>query len=126
MFGRSPADLDHEFGHLWCHGQNGSFDDRPIGQHVPMEDELEVLRRQIDAVDERFVELLAERFRITRRVGRIKSERGLPAQDAIREAQIDAKVRRLAADHELDEGLVSDVLRAVIDRVVAEHRELHR
>jgi chorismate mutase len=89
-----------------------------------MEDELELLRRQIDDVDERFVELLAERFRITRRVGHIKAERGLPAQDAEREAQIDAKVRRLAAEHELDEGLVSDVLRAVIDRVVAEHREL--
>lgn len=88
-------------------------------------DELADLRRQIDAVDERFVALLAERFRITRRVGRIKAERGLPPQDATREAQIDAKVRRLASEHELDEGLVSDVLRAVIDRVVAEHRELH-
>jgi chorismate mutase len=89
-----------------------------------MEDELELLRQEIDAVDERFVELLAERFRITRRVGRIKAERGLPAQDAIREAQIDAKVRRLAAEYELDESLVSDVLRAVIDRVIAEHRQL--
>ena len=98
---------------------------RGIGHHGWMEDELEVLRRQIDQVDERFVELLAERFRITRRVGHIKAERGLPAQDAIREAQIDAKVRRLAAEHQLDEGLVSDVLRAVIDRVVAEHRELN-
>lgn len=90
-----------------------------------MEDELEVLRREIDAVDERFVALLAERFRITRRVGRIKADRGLPAQDATREAQIDAKVRRLAAEYDLDDTLVSDVLRAVIDRVVAEHRELH-
>lgn len=98
---------------------------RRVGHDGAMQDELEVLRRQIDAVDERFVELLAERFRITRRVGHIKSERGLPAQDSIREAQIDAKVRRLAAEHQLDEGLVSDVLRAVIDRVVAEHRELH-
>ena len=120
-----PSDLDHEIRHLCGPDENGSFDGRRIGQHVSMEDELEVLRRQIDAVDERFVELLAERFRITRRVGRIKSERGLPAQDSIREAQIDAKVRRLAAEYELDEGLVSDVLRAVIDRVVAEHRELH-
>ncbi len=88
-------------------------------------DELTQLRREIDAVDERFVALLAERFRITRRVGRIKAERGLPPQDAIREAQIDEKVRRLASEYALDEGLVSDVLRAVIDRVVAEHRELH-
>lgn len=88
-------------------------------------DELATLRQQIDAVDERFVALLADRFRITRRVGRIKAERGLPPQDALREAQIDAKVRRLANEYELDEGLVADVLRAVIDRVVAEHRELH-
>ena len=42
-----------------------------------------------------------------------------------REAQIDAKIRRLANEFELDEGMVSDVLRAVIDRVVAEHKELH-
>ena len=88
-------------------------------------DELTRLRREIDAVDERFVALLAERFRITRRVGHIKAERGLPPQDATREAQIDEKVRRLAKENQLDEGLVSDVLRAVIDRVVAEHRELH-
>lgn len=88
-------------------------------------DDLARLRREIDDVDERFVALLAERFRITRRVGRIKAERGLPPQDATREAEIDAKVRRLATEHELDESLVSDVLRAVIDRVVAEHRELH-
>lgn len=88
-------------------------------------DELTRLRREIDAVDERFVGLLAERFHITRQVGRIKAERGLPPQDATREAQIDEKVRRLASEYELDEGLVSDVLRAVIDRVVAEHRELH-
>lgn len=89
-----------------------------------MADELEALRREIDVIDERFVTLLAERFRVTRQVGRIKAERGLPPQDATREAQIEAKVRRLAAEHDLDEGLVSDVLRAVIDRVVAEHREL--
>lgn len=87
-------------------------------------DELEVLRAQIDTIDERFVELLAERFRVTRAVGHLKHERGLPPQDSIREAQIDAKVRRLAQRHDLDEGLVSEVLRAVIDRVVEEHRAL--
>lgn len=90
--------------------------------HMDEPDELESLRREIDAIDERFVELLAERFRITRRVGRIKAERGLPPQDATREAEIDAKVRRLASEFDLDEALVADVLRAVIDRVVAEHQ----
>ena len=100
------------------HGAMDPADDEPV-------DELARLRQEIDDVDERFVALLAERFRITRRVGRIKAERGLPPQDATREAQIDEKVRRLASENHLDQGLVSDVLRAVIDRVVAEHRELH-
>lgn len=86
--------------------------------------ELETLRRAIDDIDERFVKLLAERFWVTRQVGHIKAELGMPPQDSTREAQIEAKVRRLAAEHTLDEGLVSDVLRAVIDRVVAEHRAL--
>jgi chorismate mutase len=119
-----PADLTEIAPDLALGGSTSSDRGR-IGHDGDMEDELEVLRREIDAVDERFVELLAERFRITRRVGRIKAERGLPAQDAIREAEIDAKVRRLAAEYDLDESLVSDVLRAVIDRVVAEHRELN-
>ena len=87
-------------------------------------DRLERLRVQIDEIDDRLVALLAERFVVTRQVGALKAERGLPAQDATREAQIDAKVRRLAAENDLDPAMVSEVLRAVIDRVVAEHRDI--
>jgi chorismate mutase len=87
------------------------------------QDRLEVLRVQIDELDERLVTVLAERFKVTRQVGALKAERGLPPQDATREAQIDAKVRRLADEHDLDEAMVSEVLRAVIDRVVEEHQE---
>jgi chorismate mutase len=87
-------------------------------------DRLEVLRVQIDEIDDRLVALLAERFVVTRQVGELKAERGLPAQDATREAQIEAKVRRLAEENHLDPAMVSEVLRAVIDRVVAEHREM--
>jgi chorismate mutase len=87
-------------------------------------DRLEALRVQIDQIDDRLVALLAERFVVTRQVGSLKAERGLPAQDATREAQIEAKVRRLAEENHLDPAMVSEVLRAVIDRVVAEHREM--
>ena len=86
------------------------------------EDELAELRRRIDEADERLVTVLAERFGVTRRVGQIKAELGMPPIDAQREAEVDAKVRRLAREHGLSEDLVSDVLRAVIDRVVSEHR----
>lgn len=86
------------------------------------EDELSELRRRIDEADERLVTVLAERFGVTRRVGELKAELGLPPIDAQREAEVDAKVRRLAREHGLSEDLVSDVLRAVIDRVVSEHQ----
>ena len=86
-------------------------------------DELSDLRRRIDEADERLVTVLAERFSVTRQVGEIKARLGMPAIDAQREAEVDAKVRRLAKEHGLSDDLVSDVLRAVIDRVVAEHRE---
>jgi chorismate mutase len=87
------------------------------------QDELAELRRRIDEADERLVTVLAERFGVTRRVGQLKAELGMPPIDAQREAEVDAKVRRLAREHGLSEDLVSDVLRAVIDRVVSEHRE---
>jgi chorismate mutase len=86
------------------------------------EEELSLLRSRIDEADERLVTVLAERFEVTRRVGQLKAELGMPPIDAQREAEVDAKVRRLAREHGLSEDLVSDVLRAVIDRVVAEHR----
>jgi chorismate mutase len=84
--------------------------------------ELELLRAQIDEIDERLIELLAERFAVTREVGRLKAAASMPPIDARREAEIDAKARRLATAYGLDGDLVAEVLRAVIDRVVAEHR----
>jgi chorismate mutase len=84
--------------------------------------ELEALRLEIDVLDEQLLTVLAERFKVTRQVGALKAQLGLPPQDATREAQIDAKVRRLADEHHLSEAMVSEVLRAVIDRVVEEHR----
>lgn len=82
------------------------------------------LRAAIDEIDERFVKLLAERFDVTREVGQLKADLGMPAIDATREDQVNDKARRLADDNGLDADLVSEVLRSIIDRVVAEHRDI--
>lgn len=89
--------------------------------HAP--DDLQLLRDGIDEIDEEFVRILAERFRLTRRVGQIKRDRGLPAIDETRERQISEKARRLAVLHDLEPDLVDRVLRTIIDRVVQEHRD---
>lgn len=50
--------------------------------------ELEELRGAIEAVDDRLIELLAERVRLARRVGVAKRAAGLPTLDPQREAAV--------------------------------------
>ena len=51
-------------------------------------DELQNLRRDIDAIDRELVELFRRRMDVTRRVGDYKRERGIPVLDQERERQV--------------------------------------
>lgn len=51
-------------------------------------DELAQLRHDIERLDRRIVELLAERLELGRRTGEIKREAGRPILDAAREAEV--------------------------------------
>ena len=88
--------------------------------------DLDALRAEIDAVDERLIQVLAERFRLTRRVGRLKVERDLASVDPAREKSQIARIRRLAAAAGLDEDLAETVLRTVIGQVVSDHEDMRR
>ncbi len=87
-------------------------------------DDLAGLRVRIDAIDDELVGLLARRYAVTRAVGRYKAEHGMPPSDAVREAEVEAKVRRLAAAYGLSADLVGEVIRTVVADVVREHTEL--
>jgi chorismate mutase len=87
-------------------------------------DSLSSLRAQIDALDQRWVEILAQRFRLTGEVGRLKQAGNLPAVDAEREASQVGRIRELARLHGLQEEVAIKVLRSVIDEVVANHKRL--
>ncbi len=54
---------------------------------------LKRLRGSIDNVDAALVYLLAERFRATKQVGKLKAEHGMPASDPAREEQQLARLR---------------------------------
>ena len=79
-------------------------------------------RRELDALDARFVSLLAARFSITRRIGALKAAHGVAAADPAREqAQLD-QLLMLSADLDLP----TEVTRAVYDTLFRFVRANHR
>nr|WP_210414849.1 chorismate mutase [Microlunatus elymi] len=86
--------------------------------------ELRRLRLSIDNMDAALVHLLAERFKITQRVGELKAEHGLPPADPAREAEQIARLRALAADSHLDPEFAEKFLGFIVAEVVRHHEAL--
>ncbi|MCS6987524.1 MAG: chorismate mutase [Sphingomonadaceae bacterium] len=86
-----------------------------------MAETLEDYRRSIDNIDAALVHLLAERFKITKKVGAYKAAAGLPPADPAREAQQIARLRRLAREADLDPDFTEAFLRFIIDEVIRHH-----
>ena len=87
-------------------------------------DDDEVLREcrsSIDNIDAALVHLLAERFKITKRVGRHKADVGFPPADPDREAIQIARLRDLAQSAGLDPAFTEKFLRFVVDEVIRHH-----
>lgn len=89
-------------------------------------DRLTALREQLDEIDERLVQVLEARFRVTREVGRLKAEVGLPPVDVAREERILARLGTVARLAQLDPDLLRGIYRRIFDAVVAEHRAAGR
>ncbi len=83
--------------------------------------ELAALRHSIDNIDAAIVHLLAERFRCTQQVGRLKAELALPPSDPAREAQQVARLRALAETARLDPEFAEKYLAFVVREVIRHH-----
>lgn len=84
-------------------------------------DALDDLRRQIDALDERLVQLLNERAACALAIGRLKEERGLPVYQPARESEVLAHVRSRNAGP-LDGAAIT----RLFERIIDEARRLER
>jgi chorismate mutase len=80
-------------------------------------------RESIDRLDAILVFTLAERFKHTQAVGRLKAEHGLPPSDPGREAQQIARLEKLSVDADLDPEFARKFLAFVIDEVIRHHRK---
>ena len=80
-------------------------------------------RASIDRLDAILVYTLAERFKHTQNVGRLKAEHDLPPSDPAREASQIERLERLAREADLDPEFARKFLNFVIAEVIRHHEQ---
>jgi chorismate mutase len=84
------------------------------------------LRASIDNIDAAIVHMLAERFRCTRAVGKLKAQHGLPARDPSRQCEQVHRLRHLAAVSNLAPEFAEKFLAFLSEEVIRQHEFLAR
>jgi chorismate mutase len=86
--------------------------------------ELVSLRKSIDNVDAALIHMLAERFKFTQAVGRLKAEHSMPPSDPEREKRQVERLRALAAEANLDPEFAEKWFNFVVEQVIKHHVEI--
>jgi chorismate mutase len=85
---------------------------------------LSAYRESIDNIDAALIFMLAERFKITKKVGQYKAQAGLPPADPRREEVQVARLRSLAESAHLDPEFSEKFLRFIIQEVIHHHERI--
>ena len=83
-------------------------------------------RDSIDRLDAILVYTLAERFKRTQAVGKLKAEHDLPPSDPAREARQIERLERLAQEADLDPEFARKFLNFIISEVIRHHEKLKK
>ncbi|QOG22926.1 MULTISPECIES: chorismate mutase [Bradyrhizobium] len=83
--------------------------------------ELNALRSSIDNLDAALIHILAERFRCTREVGKLKARLQMPAADPGREERQTTRLRALAQAANFDPDFAEKFLAFIITEVIRHH-----
>jgi len=86
--------------------------------------QLAEFRSSIDNIDAALVHLLAERFKITKAVGRYKATVDLPPADPDRERIQVERLRALAEESGLDPAFTEKFLKFVVAEVIRHHQRI--
>ena len=80
-------------------------------------------RDSIDRLDAVLIYTLAERFKHTQAVGRLKAEHDLPPSDPLRESQQIERLQRMALEADLDPEFARNFLNFIIGEVIQHHKK---
>ena len=83
-------------------------------------------RESIDRLDAILVYTLAERFKHTQAVGRLKAAHDLPPSDPNREARQIERLEKLADEANLDPEFAKKFLTFIISEVIRHHEKLQK
>jgi len=83
-------------------------------------------RESIDRLDAILVYTLAERFKHTQAVGRLKAEHDLPPSDPAREARQIERLEWLSKEADLDPEFAKKFLNFIISEVIRHHEKLQK
>ncbi|MEM1105708.1 MAG: chorismate mutase [Pseudomonadota bacterium] len=87
-------------------------------------DQLSEYRASIDNLDAILLHTLAERFKVTQAVGRLKAAHDMPPADKAREARQIARLRELAVDAKLDPVFAEKFLNFIVAEVIRHHEQI--
>ena len=87
-------------------------------------EQLAEYRASIDNLDAILLHTLAERFKITQAVGRLKATHDMPPADKEREANQIARLRSLATTSGLDPAFAEKFLSFVVEEVIRHHEKI--
>jgi chorismate mutase len=85
---------------------------------------LQELRLSIDNIDAALIYLLAERFKITQKVGEHKKAKGLAPADPEREKEQIARLRKLAREAQLEPAFAEKFLNFILQEVIRNHERM--
>ncbi len=81
-------------------------------------------RNSIDNIDAAVINMLAERFKITQKVGIYKAKYGLPPADKDREKKQIERLRKLSGEAQLNPDFSEKFLDFIIEEVIHHHKKL--
>jgi len=99
-----------------------SDNDKPSEEET--RNKLTEYRNSIDNIDAAVINMLAERFKITQKVGIYKARHNLPPADKSRESEQIARLRKLSEEAQHDPDFSEKFLDIIIEEVIHHHKKI--